>query len=334
MKSTIAKSRFDWCSCPDNSFMELDHSGQNVEKSPHKIPKEIGYGWFQAMHLPLNMVVRKSHIQFRHEVAGRLFPALTAVEQFTEPVLYVQSARKGRVILSDNRNGDECIIDQNNCAFHHIAFRDHATKLDTSENLEIVSLLIGDSVLVELLGNECVSTLFSGLQVTSIPALSIKKIPLHINVLLHSSIPDHLTGNIAKLYAQAKVLEYLCAISAYLGYASERQSPESEQQKKIRQIHNDLLQLEGKVPALNELAKQYDLPLRLLKEGFMKIYGKSLFSYISEVRLNEAHSTLSGTSVPMKIIAKNLGYSHVNHFISAFGKQFGYSPGSLRKKMR
>jgi AraC-like DNA-binding protein len=64
----------------------------------------------------------------------------------------------------------------------------------------------------------------------------------------------------------------------------------------------------------------------------MELYGKSLFSYISEVRLNEAHETLSSTEVPMKIIAKNLGYSHVNHFINAFGKQFGYSPGSLRKK--
>ncbi len=310
--------------------MELDHTGQNIEKSPHKLPEEIGYGWFQAMHLPLNMVIRKSSIHFRHNVSGKLFPALRVVEHFSEPVLCVQSARKGRVILSDNRNGEEYIIDHNNCAFHHIECRDHTTKLDTSENLEVVSLLIGDSVLIELLGNECVPTLFSGLHITSIPSLSIKKSPLHINVLLHFCIPDHLTGNIAKLHAQAKVLEYLCAISKYVGYAVEQQSPESEQQKRIRQIHNDLLQLEGKVPALNELAKQYDLPLRLLKEGFMKMYGKSLFSYISEVRLNEAHATLSGTSVPMKIVARNLGYSLVNHFIRAFGKQFGYSPGSLR----
>ncbi len=27
----------------------------------------------------------------------------------------------------------------------------------------------------------------------------------------------------------------------------------------------------------------------------------------------------------MKNILKKLGYSHVNHFITAFGKQFGYS---------
>jgi hypothetical protein len=259
MKSTIATSRFDWCGCDDSSFIQLDHTGQDIEKRPYKIPEEVGNGWLQAMLLPLNMVIRKGSIRFRKEVSGRLLPVLTLVEHFTEPVLCVQSARKGRLILSDNRNGEEFIFDQENSVFHHIECRNHTTKVDTSEHLEIISLLIGESVLIQLLGKECVSSLFSGLQITSIPAMSIQKIPSHITMLLHSSIPDHLTGNIAKLYAQAKVLEYLCAISEYFGYAAERRSPESEQKKRIRQIHNDLLQLKGKVPTLNELAKQYDI---------------------------------------------------------------------------
>jgi len=35
----------------------------------------------------------------------------------------------------------------------------------------------------------------------------------------------------------------------------------------------------------------------------------------------------------MKVLAARLGYSHVNHFIAAFKKKFGYPPGSLRKKL-
>jgi len=332
MKSIITKSRFDWCSSSDDSFIQLDDKEQNLQKTRYRIPEELGTGWFQSMHLPLNMVIRRSSIHFSSEVSRMLFPFITVVEQFSEPVLCVQSVRKGRVILSDNRNEQEFIFDQDNCVFQHIVFRDHTTKVDTSENLETTSLLIGDSVLSELLGKDSAFSLLSSLQITSTPALSIRKIPTRINQLLHASIPDHLTGNIARLYTQAKVLEYLCAISEYYGDSSELRPPESEIKSRIKQIYADLLKLDGKVPALNELAAKYDIPAGILKDGFKEIYGKSLFSYISEVRLNEARASLLNSDVPMKIIAKNLGYSHVNHFINAFGKQFGCSPGSLRKK--
>jgi len=33
----------------------------------------------------------------------------------------------------------------------------------------------------------------------------------------------------------------------------------------------------------------------------------------------------------MKTLAHKIGYSHVNHFITAFKKKFGVTPGSLRK---
>jgi AraC-like DNA-binding protein len=33
----------------------------------------------------------------------------------------------------------------------------------------------------------------------------------------------------------------------------------------------------------------------------------------------------------MKVIAERLGYSHVNHFITALKRKFGYPPGSVRK---
>jgi AraC-like DNA-binding protein len=36
--------------------------------------------------------------------------------------------------------------------------------------------------------------------------------------------------------------------------------------------------------------------------------------------------------VSFRSAATRLGYSHVNHFISAFKRKFGYSPGSLRRK--
>jgi AraC family transcriptional regulator, transcriptional activator of the genes for pyochelin and ferripyochelin receptors len=332
VKMSIASSRFCWSSIAENSYMAFDYTEEDMPQTQHQMPEEIGKGWFQSIHLPMNMVIRRGIAHFKPEVSGKLFPVATIEEHFHEPVLCVQSTKRGRLVLLDKELEKNFIFGHNNCLFEHIRVRDSLVKLDASENIEMTTLVIGDSVLHQLLGEEYVELLLAGLRVAGIPSTSVNKVPQHINALLHSCISDHLTGHIAKLHIQAKVLDYLCALSQYFAATINKQQPETVTEAQIHHIHDELLQLDGKVPSLNELSARYGMPGRKLKDGFLKIYGKSLFSYISEVRLNEAHTRLLHTDMPMKIIAKNLGYSHVNHFISAFGKQFGYSPGSLRKK--
>jgi len=334
MKSSIASGRFCWSSLPENSSIAFDYTDQDMPQTQHQMPEEVGEGWFQSIHLPMNMVIRRGIAHFKPEVLGKLFPVATIEEHFHEPVLCVQLTKRGRLVLMDHELERDFVFGYNNSLFEHIRRRDSLVSLDASENIEMTTLIIGDSVLNQLLGEEYAATLLAGLRVTAIPATSVNKVPPHINALLHSCIPDHLIGHIAKLYTQAKVLDYLCAIAHYFSGNIKNQHPESVIEAQIQQMHDELLQLEGKVPSLNELSVKYGIPVRKLKEGFSKIYGKSLFSYISEVRLTEAHAKLFSTDVPMKTIAKNLGYSHVNHFITAFSKQFGYSPGSLRKRSR
>jgi AraC-like DNA-binding protein len=55
---------------------------------------------------------------------------------------------------------------------------------------------------------------------------------------------------------------------------------------------------------------------------------------MTDHRLAQAHALLQTEQISMKVLAARLGYSHVNHFIAAFRKKFGYPPGSLRKKTR
>jgi AraC family transcriptional regulator, transcriptional activator of the genes for pyochelin and ferripyochelin receptors len=332
MKSSIASSRFSWSNYTENNSIAFVYSDQDMPQTPHQIPEEMGKGWSQSIHLPMNMIIRRGIAHFKPEVSGQLFPIATVEEHFNEPVLCIQTARTGRLVLLDHEQGKDFIFGHNNCLFEHINVRNSLVKLDTSENIEMTTLIIGDSVLNQLLGAEHAKLLLTGLRVAAIPTTCVNKIPQYINALLHFSIADHLLGPIDKLHIQAKVLDYLCALCQYFTGTIKTQPPESAIDTQIHQLHDDLLQLDGKVPSLSELSEKYGIPGRKLKERFTNIYGKSLFTYISEMRLNEAHATLLNTEVPMKIIAKNLGYSHVNHFINAFGKQFGYSPGSLRKK--
>ena len=77
---------------------------------------------------------------------------------------------------------------------------------------------------------------------------------------------------------------------------------------------------------------EFNLSVRTLNDEFKAEYGKPIQTFITDHRLNEAHAAIISTDIPLKSVALRLGYTHTNHFLTAFKKKFGYSPGSLRKK--
>ena len=101
--------------------------------------------------------------------------------------------------------------------------------------------------------------------------------------------------------------------------------------ERARAVHQQLINTKGKLPTLDELASQYGCSPRILNSEFAVEYGQSVQAFIAHYRFDRAHTALQQTTVPMKVLASQLGYSHVNHFIAAFKKKFGYSPGTLRK---
>ena len=105
----------------------------------------------------------------------------------------------------------------------------------------------------------------------------------------------------------------------------------SSSKEKVEKLHAYIIGTKGKLPNLNELAKQFGISLRTLNDLFADEYGQSISAFINNYRLSAAHEALEHSDVPMKQLASELGYSHVNHFITAFKRKFGYSPGHLRK---
>lgn len=88
----------------------------------------------------------------------------------------------------------------------------------------------------------------------------------------------------------------------------------------------------GKLPTLKELATAYGVTAAKLNDEFEACYGMKIFPYITQYRIKQAHAAILNTSIPLKTLASRYGYSHVNHFITAFRKHYGYPPGELRKK--
>ena len=82
---------------------------------------------------------------------------------------------------------------------------------------------------------------------------------------------------------------------------------------------------------MEELATQNGCSIRTLNTEFSTEYGQPVSAFLIEYRFKLAHDAVQQTTIPLKILAEQLGYSHVNHFSTAFRKKFGYAPGYLRK---
>ncbi|NDY84045.1 response regulator [Orrella sp. NBD-18] len=101
-----------------------------------------------------------------------------------------------------------------------------------------------------------------------------------------------------------------------------------------RHLHSYLVNYEGKLPNLDDLSKKYGVSARKLNEKFIDAFGDSVYSYMTTHRLNQAKEKIINSDIPLKLISYELGYSHVNHFITMFTKKFGFTPGSLRKNSK
>jgi len=332
MKSAITTATVNWLTSTDSAPIILEDGHDGYSRTQIPMSPEVGSGSIELISLALGMhIVRGSH-HFEPNMIGQIVPFFDVTGELSEPTLIISAARTGRVILKERCVGTDFIFGQGLSLFEHVDRIDYVPMLDASCDIEVTMLKFGDSMLARLLGESTAQTMLKGLYIEGVPTAAVYAVPPHISAFLYESVPVHLTGMMRKLHAQAKALEYICALANHLTIEEASIQPDSLKRKLVIQLHEELYSLQGKVPTLDELALQYGMSARVLNAEFRKEYGVSIFGYISELRLNEAHEALLQTTVPMKILSLNMGYSHVNHFISAFGKKFGYSPGSLRKR--
>ncbi len=95
--------------------------------------------------------------------------------------------------------------------------------------------------------------------------------------------------------------------------------------ERIREAKKIVVEKMADPLTLPELAREVGLNEYKLKEGFKNIYGKTVFQFLNDFRLDTAHHLLdSGKKV--NEAAFDIGYANPSHFIAAFRKKFGVTP--------
>ena len=68
-----------------------------------------------------------------------------------------------------------------------------------------------------------------------------------------------------------------------------------------------------------------------LKRDFKKVYGTTVYKYITGLRMEEAKKRIVEDHISIAQAAYEVGYSNPQHFTAAFKRTMGYLPSLLRQ---
>jgi AraC-like DNA-binding protein len=83
-------------------------------------------------------------------------------------------------------------------------------------------------------------------------------------------------------------------------------------------------------PSLLELARLVGLNDYKLKSGFRQLFGTTVFGYLYQQRMKQAHELLQSSEANVTEIANQVGYTSLSAFSNAFKKFYGISPSQVR----
>jgi len=203
--------------------------------------------------------------------------------------------------------------------------------LDTEEDIELTLLLIPEKTLKKFLGAKNMQALFETLGLEKGEGFNFYPFPTTISEPLRGCIQNEVDENLRNLFAQTKILQHLFDIGQQISSVKQLASAPEKNKFDVEPVYQYLLKVKEKTPTLSSLGKKFGRPPATLNAEFIKKYKVSIYSFLSNQRLDQAYQAILESDIPMKVLAHRIGYSHVNHFITAFKKKFGVTPGSLRK---
>ncbi len=136
----------------------------------------------------------------------------------------------------------------------------------------------------------------------------------------------HLKG----LYTKAKLIEI---ITYQLAQSNNMENPvtlsdiEMDRMRLVREIIDNNLTANF---TISNLAREVGTNEQYLKKHFKIVFNKTIFGYITDLRMTYAKQLLASGKFKVLDVANQVGYMHATHFTKAFKKHFGLLPQKIK----
>ena len=302
----------------------------SIRKFQFPYSPELATGYTEHLEISDGITLIKSTHHFNNEDRPSEFALGKYQVAFSSPTFTSHMVHSGCVSLFDNTNKIILKRTPDVDILGRFDFFDLEQTLFTEEDIFLSALFISEIELINLLGSKAAENLYKNLDLVQNNEYRAIKIPQSISNKIENCTPDHLEGNMRSLFAQSIILQYLLELNLYISSSKSFLNNLEKDDFNVAALRTELLQVTADIPNLAELSEKYKVSPGKLNQAFIKKYDQSIYSFLSSQRLDQAYQALIDTDVPMKTLAHKIGYSHVNHFITAFKKKFGVTPGSIR----
>lgn len=144
---------------------------------------------------------------------------------------------------------------------------------------------------------------------------------------------DNYSGKLKHLYLESKVSELLLTQISCFNKQNKRSRSVKLYRRDIDAIHTvkDIISNGFGHTTISDLAQCAGINQTKLKAGFKELFGVTVFDFLTKRRMQAAKDLLITTDLSISEIANLIDYAYPQHFITAFKRQFGKTPGEFRK---
>jgi len=142
-------------------------------------------------------------------------------------------------------------------------------------------------------------------------------------------------GLMKRMYLESKALEIAMLILEQEQAMQQGQRSicclKSEEVDRIHYAREILLRNLEEPPSLTALARQVGLNEKSLKQGFRRVFGKPVFGYLHDYRMDQAQQLLIRGELKVGEVMQRVGFRDRGNFAAAFRKKFGVNPRAMSK---
>jgi AraC-like DNA-binding protein len=324
----------NWLINPDSNELSKIGFEANKTKVSFPYPEKIASGFTEHLQLFDGIVL----IQDTHKFKNITNPSTISLGKFStefeSSMFIVNIVHSGMIEISSQSESRNILREPGIDLFGRMHGYEVKQTVHTKENILATTLIIPEIVIEKYLGDEESKILYKNLGLHSQNTLNLLAVPSVISNPLIHCISNNLQNKMQVLYAQSQIIQYLIDLNIQTSSSGIFIKQNSTKTFSVKDLHHLLENSQAETFSLTELGKEFGISPGKLNTLFTETYGESIYSFISNLRLSQAYRALTLTDVPMKAIAHRIGYSHVNHFIYAFKKKYGITPGLLRKESK
>ena len=104
--------------------------------------------------------------------------------------------------------------------------------------------------------------------------------------------------------------------------------------RKMLRVRERLVSMPEREHRLGDLAREAGVSVTTLKTKFTAVFGRPVFAYLRDVRLERARTGIEQEGWTVSQAAYAVGYRHLGSFSDAFRRKFGTLPSDVRRRLK